>query len=143
NNVRVAPTGIVLGDDPNQAILLDQQLQARRIFSLKSPGIDAALPLDDRYVLVAQADGSGTHHMSVYDAAQHVVYDRLGFAVQSSGPRYEPTTQLLAISEADGSWLVPLDPATHRFGRAYHLDGGASEVFLTDPKLADGVVAVA
>jgi hypothetical protein len=55
---------------------------------------------------------------------------------------YEPATHLLAIVDKQHASLVALDPKTLQLGTRSRLAGTAEVVFLTDPELAKGLVAI-
>jgi hypothetical protein len=151
-HVRVAPTGVLIGKGDQQPILLDANLRERARFSLPKLAGDWTdlLPLDDRYLLTVAtrpmaADAWGnTYQVSVFDAVKRTVHQMLPNRAANSELAYEPTTRLLVSSDGVTNLLLRFDPLTHSFGERIELQSKAilKRIYLTDPDLADGVIAI-
>jgi hypothetical protein len=143
--VRVGPAGITLGNG-RQPLLVDRTLKAKRRLDLPVDAneLDDVLPLDALHVLVSRSDTGGdaiVRHVKLLDLATHRV-QALQYAPLDYELRYEPSTHLLALADARGAWVVPLDGKTWTFGVGYHLTTTAKDVHLVDPALANGLTAI-
>jgi len=152
-NVRVTPTGVLIGKGDHQPLLLDAHFHERARFALPQQPADWTdlLPLDDRYVLTVAtrpmaADAWGSaYQVSVYDAVTHTVHQLLPNHAASNELVFEPATQLLVSSDGLTHLLLRFDPRTHSFAERIEIQSKAllSRVYLLDPALADGVIAIA
>jgi hypothetical protein len=153
--VRIAPAGLMIGTGDQQPLLLDGQLHERARFMLPMQTVlwTDLLPIDDRYVLTIatrprseDAQGTGTsYQVAVYDAVKHVVHQLLPYRAHESELAYEPTTRLLVSSDGGATLLLRFDPSTHSFGERIEISTKLmiKKVYLVDPALANGVVALA
>ncbi|MBL0213795.1 MAG: hypothetical protein IPQ07_07925 [Myxococcales bacterium] len=152
-HVRVAPTGVMIGKGDQQPLLLDSRLHEQARYALPKQNSDWTdlLPLDDRYLLTVAtrpmaADSWGNaYQVSVYDAVKHTVHQLLPNRAAGSELQFEPATQLLVSSDGGTGLLLRFDPVTHSFAERIEIQERAivKHVYLLDPKLADGLVALA
>lgn len=152
-HVRVAPTGVMIGKGDQQPLLLDGKLHERARYPLPKQPVDWTdlLPLDDRYLLTASTrpvadDAWGkSYQIAVYDAVKHTVHQLLPNRVSGPDLVFEPATQLLVSSDGGTNLLLRFDPVTHAFGERIELGEKTlvKRLYLTDPALADGVIAIA
>ena len=143
--VRGGPLGITVGQ-ANVQLVLDPALRTRKRYDLPPDPreLDDAMPLDPTHVLISRSDtssGAILHRLAIVDTAA-LVTTPLPLASTSYELRYEAATHLLAIVEADHTSLVALDPKTLQLGARSLLAGPAQAVYLTDPTVAKGIVAI-
>ncbi len=152
-HVRVAPSGVMIGKGDQQPLLLDSRLHERARYALPKQNSDWTdlLPLDDRYLLsvatrpMAADSWGNAYQVSVYDAVKHTVHQLLPNRAASGELQFEATTQLLVSSDGGTGLLLRFDPVTHSFAERIEIQERAivKHVYLLDPKLADGLVALA
>ena len=152
-NVRVVPTGLLIGKGDHKPILLDAALRERARFALPVQAGDWTdlVPLDDRYLLTVStrpmsADAWGNaYQVSVYDAVTQSIHQLLPNRAAGGDLVYEPATQLLVSSDGGKHLLLRFDPRTHSFGARTELATTAivRRIQLTDPAISDGLAALA
>jgi hypothetical protein len=137
SSLRTGPMGLSIAHD-SPPLVIDRALRVKQTIPVDTLAYEDALPLDATHVLRTEPAFAG-HAIVLVDTAA-----RTTAKIATSTDLYlhfDATTNLLAVP-AEHSLLIPYSPAVHRFGPAIDL-GERSRLFLTDPALADGVVAVA
>ena len=146
NQIYPSPGGLTLAKADQVPIVLDAHLHARRRLAIPPDRqeLDEVLPLDEWHALVSHSDNDGDkrrHRVSIIDTARQAVLQTVDLTSLTYDIRYEPTTHLLALTQEASIALVGLDPVTMMFGTPTEI-ARTGEVHLTDPELADGVIAV-
>jgi hypothetical protein len=129
-----------------RAIMLDDSLDVRASFDL--PNDDRILadvvPIDDQFAITTHTfNGSGWWGLSVIDLAAKDTQQATVHALTTGDIRYEPSTQLLAVMDKSAAYLTQWDATKQRFETWYLIAGGIADVHVLDPRLTDGIVAIA
>jgi hypothetical protein len=138
SSLRTSVLGVTIAHD-SKPVLLDRTLHTQREIAIDTTVFGDAMPLDDQRLLRTQPS-AGALKVVLLDtktSATAVIAETSDYRIH-----FEPATNLLAIHNNDHSSLIPYDPNTHRFGDALPMAGISHQIYLTDPALADGVVAV-
>ena len=152
-HLRVAPTGVLIGKGDQHPILLDDHLHQRALYVLPAANADWTdlIPLDDRYLLttstrpMASDSWGNAYQVSIFDTQTKTMHQRLPNRASSNELAFEPSTQLLLSSDGLTSLLLRFDPVTHSFAERIEIESKPilKGVYLTDPRRADGVIAIA
>jgi hypothetical protein len=136
---------IVLIGSGQQAMLLGEQLDERQSYAL--PDEDRTLtdvvPIDERFVIATHTyPSNGWWGLSVIDVAHKKTQQSMLHPLGHGDIRYEPSTQLLAVSDERGAYLTSWDATKQSFETWYTLEGGPADVHMVDARANDGIVAI-
>ena len=138
STLHASPIGLTIlrGRSP---LVLDRSLAVRSELAIE-PTYSDVLPLDATHVLRSDpATGKG-YQLSIVDTATkhgEKLAETTDYQIH-----FDSAANLLAVPQAAHVALLPYDPVHHRFGDPTQLDGASGRVYLTDPRLADGIAAV-
>ena len=141
--VREAGGELLALDGAQRALVLDSTLQPTRALQLpEDPRVLVdVVPIDGRYVVATHSIAS-SYATSLIDLSGRYPTQSLMSAPLRPQIRYEPSTDLLEMTEKGSSFLVRLDRDTMRFATWYRVAGAAADVYLVDPARADGAAAI-
>jgi hypothetical protein len=137
---RVVVTGVA------EAVLLDDSLEQSTAFALPadSRALFDLVPIDDQFVITVHIfPAGGGWAMSVIDVAHQETQQTMTVMLARGDLRYESSTQLLEVTDSNATYLTKWDDKKHSFETWYALAGGVADLHVVDPRLNDGVVAIA
>ncbi len=143
-SMRLTRDGGVLAGGEQQLVHIARNLKATRTIEL-SPDprvLSDALMLDETHILTSHEYGAGLFTLAVFDTRTREDIQFLSPPVLTQQLRYEPATELVAITGADGAYVVRRDARTSKLDTWYRLSGTPTDVQLFDPAQAHGVVAM-
>ena len=136
--LRTGPLGLTISRD-SVPLLLDRDLRIQRAIPMDTLPVEDAIPLDDDHILRTD-HASGGHAITLVDM-KAMTTAKIA-TVADYQLRFDQATNLLGVTRAKGSAVIPYDPRAHRFGDPIALAGAPGHVYLADPARADGIAAV-
>ncbi len=134
--LRTGPMGLSIAHN-SPPLVIDRSLRVTQTIQVDTLAYEDALPLDATHVLRTEPSFAG-HEIVLVDTAAKTVAKIA--STTDLHLHFDAATNLLAVP-AEHSLLIPYSPIVHRFGTPIDL-GERSRLFLTDPALAEGLVAV-
>lgn len=143
--VRVTPTGLTVSGGSQDLVELAPDLHEHRRTELPSDArtLKDTVRLDDRHVLASHAYSETSFAVSVLDTRTNLTLEILSTPVSTPMLRYEPSTELLAVSDSVASYLLRRNPATSKFETWFRVGSDPVDLRVLDPAKAGGVVAMA
>jgi hypothetical protein len=135
---------LVTGDA--RVAVLDARLKQRTELTLPvdTRTLGEVMPIDDRFVIATHTFRPGTWWaMSVNDLEKLETTQAMPHPLESAGIRYEPSTQLVTISDKAASYIARWSAKQRAFESWFTIAGGVADVHLLDPAHNDGLVAIA
>lgn len=152
-HVRSVPTGLMIGKGDQEPVMLDDNFRERTRFALPKLRVDWTdlVPVDERFIIASSTrPGSGdlwgsAYQLAIYDSVKQVMHQVLPHRARGGELVYEPSTQLLVVTDGTRTMLARLDQAKHTLGDEVVLDlhEPPKQIALLDPKLSGGVIALA
>jgi hypothetical protein len=144
---RVLGDRILVAGEASTAALLDADLVQRGTIELPDDPWSTAshlavadlVPIDERFVITTHSIGSMSWGLGVVDRSEKTTRT-FQHALTSREIRYEPATQLLAVTDGVASYLTRWDGKA--FATWYRLAFAPSDVHLVDPRQSNGIVAI-
>ena len=135
--------GELLAIDRHQAIALDGSLHATLRTPLPDDPRDLAdvVPLDSHHVIAAH-QVANTFGVSVIDTFQRRTVQAMSTSPVRGELRYEPATDLLALTDNTASFVTRLNRDSMKFETWYRIGGNPRDVYVLDPGVT-GLVAIA
>jgi hypothetical protein len=141
---RVTPSGVTVSAGTQDLVELAPDLHANRRTELPADRrtLKDTIRLDARHVLASHAYSETSFAVSVLDTSSGLTLEILSTPMLTPMLRYEPSTDLLAVSDSISSYLLRRNPATSKFETWFRVGSDGVDLRVLDPAKSGGVVAV-